>query len=134
MQLSQIQARRAARKTQDLHAHDLLPVVEIQNHTRRSLLGFDDLGIVQPQVKRICFFIYDQLHTPSDYTTHTPAGQGPRWCRQSYPYRQRERADAVPSRVAGPLPDGRGTDGSSPGLLHNGDFLSRQAVDLHSPN
>jgi len=53
---------RASGKMEHFHVYDrILPVV-IHNDTRHDLPGLDDLGIIQPQIKRVGFFVHMQSH------------------------------------------------------------------------
>src|ERR1039457_2795163 len=63
LQLLQVQFRRAFGEMQKFDTDHLIVLVKIQHHARRNFLGLDDFGIIQPQVKRVGFFVHMQFHS-----------------------------------------------------------------------
>lgn len=53
---------RAFGKIKHFNSYDRIFAVVIHNDPRRDLLRFDDLGIIQPQIKRVGFFVHVQSH------------------------------------------------------------------------
>lgn len=57
----QISRRNTFLDAQDFHAHGLITVVVVEHDPRLDFLGFDDLGIAEPQVHAIGFLVPDAL-------------------------------------------------------------------------
>ena len=63
LQLLKIELRRTARKVKHLNADYLVVLVEVQHHAGGDFFGFDDFGVIQPEIERVGFFIDVQFHS-----------------------------------------------------------------------
>ena len=56
------QSRRPLGQVERLDANDFFFFVVIENYAGRDFLRFNDLGVIQPQVKRVGFLVHVQSH------------------------------------------------------------------------
>ena len=47
---------------EQFYAHHFIRIVVVEHHARRNFLGLDDGGFVEPEIKRIGFFIDGEFH------------------------------------------------------------------------
>lgn len=57
LQFSQIQMGRPLREVKDLDTDHLIVLIEVEHHAGRDFFGFNDRGVIQPQIKRVRFLI-----------------------------------------------------------------------------